>query len=111
MASTHVIRDSSKREVGRFDIDSHKLVAKDKGKMGDKLVETIKKIQKSGVSVLGPGEDYSEDNLTDAIRIIPFNSASLAAIAGHLEEDGFFVDVDSLERQEAVEQFMKELNL
>lgn len=111
MASTHIIRDSSRREVGRFDADTHKLVAKDKGKVGDKLVRTIKKIQKSGVSVLGPGKGYSEDNLTDAIKILPFDSAPMVSIAGHLEEDGFFVDMESLEQKEAVKQFMKRFNL
>ena len=111
MASTHVIRDSSKREVGRFDIDPHKLVAKDKGKMGDKLVNAIKKIRKSGVFVLGPGDDYSEDFLTDKIINIPFESASMSAIAGHLEEEGFFVDIDSLEYQESLKEFLKGLNL
>ena len=111
MASTHIIRDSSRQEVGRFDADTHKLVAKDRGKVGDKLVNTIKKIQNSGVSVLGPGKGYSDDMLTDEWRTIPFDSAPLSAIAGYLEEDGFSVDVESLEQKESLKEFMKRLNL
>ena len=111
MACTHVIRDASRREVGRFDIDSHKLVAIDRGKMGDRLVSAIKKIQKSGVKVLGPGKGYSDEMLTDSIITLPFDSAPMSAIASHLEEDGFFVDVDSLEKKEFMKEFMKGLNL
>ena len=97
--------------MGRFDIDSHKLVAKDKSKVGDRLVSAIKKIQKYGVKMLGPGKGYSDRMLTDSIITLPFDSAPMSAIASHLEEDGFFVDVDSLEKKEFMKEFMKRLNL
>lgn len=109
MARTHIIRNADEKEVGQFDLDTRKLTKKDRGKQGDSLVSTIRKLRRSGIEVIGrldgKSGEVSGEMLIDQKRTIPFSDAPMSTLASALQDRGFYVDFKTEEEKE----FMKKL--